>query len=850
MANPTEYNRGYSFTGYQANSPTDPLPGDHVDVELDEVSRALGETIDGLGDIRRSDGKLVNKITSFDSLDDNLRLRLMQAGNPITVESFDTIAQAAGTTIAVGKGSVLVGGYDAAGDCPPMLFAGVDVEPTHAGKFQDAGGRWWELTALEVDIRMVGGVSGAAAAVNAPALQAAVDIGRDVIVPRGDFDITGTKVFLQSGQKLTVDGNVTGRIATPWTAVQEVTRVTGSGTLSAGATVLHGNFTGFAVDDWLVVRVPDGSGGTTSNAAGWSFHKVSIAGSASQVTVTPGVRYSYGSYTVQKLTGIFQWTGTPTQGSREIIDTVLAGDLIAAGVVAGDVLRIENATGTDTPWAMLGEDPSIPGGEADRSYFEYAVVEILTSAHVVFKDEIAYAHVNPWFVKMNFISGVEIRGNGKVQQMQLDYCSDVVVQDVDSANLSVTNAYHVRVGEVASRRENLSSVDSRTMGFTFVRHLNIVAPMTSGTRWVSDNGALKLLGCIDYTIVNAQAWNTQITSGGSAMVPIFLDFYFTPYSGFCQRGIIQGATAGRPFGGAGISFWASGVRDVWFDNIIAERQFRVGHSSNVRLSNVKAGNFSFEDSRNGIFANNIQFSYCVVNNVDVFIGDLLVTYGTNGDNSNHCFSVLGNTGTVRLTNYHNLSATAADDTYFASNTTLSILDDCSDKVATISVQTGSSPGIIERRGCRFNGTQTGSAAQSGEWQLFADLTFRGSAYNAARMRMGSSHMFLGGSNEFRATINATPASATDGYAFDLVKRGSASWDPALIAAGASTSTTVTVTGAVLGDAVSVGFSTSLGGCIISGYVSSSGVVTVVLFNPTASGIDVSSGSLQVYAHRQ
>lgn len=603
-----------------------------------------------------------------------------------------------------------------------------------------------------------------APATQAAALQAALDVNGAVYVAPGDYDITGTKVFLKAGQKLTVDGTIAGRIATPWTAVHEVARVSGAGAATAADVTLFGDFTGFLVDEWLVVRIPDGSGGNQAiNQGGWSFHKVTIAGTNTQVGIgAPGLRYSYPSYTVQKLAGVTKWTGVPVQGSREIVDAGLAADLIAQGFVVDDVVRLENATGTDTPWAMLGENPGIPGGLANKSYYEYHVIEILDATKVVFKDSIAYAHVDPWFCRMDFISGIEVRGSGNVQQVQFDYVRDVSIQEINSANLSVTNAYHVKFGEVACQREDLGQVDSRTLGFSFVRHLNVTAATASGARWITDNAAIKALGCIDYTFNGVQAWNTQITSGGSALIPLFLDFYFTPYSGFCQNGIIQGAQLGRPYGGAGISFWASGVRDVWIDNVIAARQFRISHSSRVRLSNVQAGNFSFEDSRNGIFARGLQFDYSVVNNVDLFVGEQMVSYGTGGSNGNHCFEVLGNTGTVRLSDYHNLSALAADDTYFVSNTTLSILEDCSDVVCTTSVRTGSSPGVIERRGCRFFGTQTVSNAQLGEWQLTGDLFMRGSNFGGSRVRMSNTYLFTGATGELRVLVGSAPTSATDG----------------------------------------------------------------------------------------
>lgn len=68
MARITSYERGYSFSNFQANAPQTPLPGQKVDQELDNLQRTTRETIDGLNQIRRSDGKLQNGIVTLDAL--------------------------------------------------------------------------------------------------------------------------------------------------------------------------------------------------------------------------------------------------------------------------------------------------------------------------------------------------------------------------------------------------------------------------------------------------------------------------------------------------------------------------------------------------------------------------------------------------------------------------------------------------------------------------------------------------------------------------------------------------------------------------------------------------------------
>jgi len=74
--------------------------------------------------------------------------------------------------------------------------------------------------------------------------------------------------------------------------------------------------------------------------------------------------------------------------------------------------------------------------------------------------------------------------------------------------------------------------------------------------------------------------------------------------------------------------------------------------------------------------------------------------------------------------------------------------------------------------------------------------------------------------------------------------GTATWDPPRLDPGAQTTTTVSVSGASVGDTVSAGFSQDLRAMQLTAYVSNSGTVTVVLRNGTDATIDLASGILR------
>lgn len=71
------------------------------------------------------------------------------------------------------------------------------------------------------------------------------------------------------------------------------------------------------------------------------------------------------------------------------------------------------------------------------------------------------------------------------------------------------------------------------------------------------------------------------------------------------------------------------------------------------------------------------------------------------------------------------------------------------------------------------------------------------------------------------------------------------WNPSSIASGATTTTTLTVSGASLGDFTLASFSLSLAGLQLTSYVSAADTVTVVLSNLTGSAVDLASGTLAV-----
>ncbi|WP_217568808.1 hypothetical protein [Mesorhizobium sp. GbtcB19] len=96
------------------------------------------------------------------------------------------------------------------------------------------------------------------------------------------------------------------------------------------------------------------------------------------------------------------------------------------------------------------------------------------------------------------------------------------------------------------------------------------------------------------------------------------------------------------------------------------------------------------------------------------------------------------------------------------------------------------------------------------------------------------------------TSAATPYSSTGEIQVNGQLSATGTWDPASTANGASSSTTITVTGAAVGDMALASLSTvTAGNWHISAIVTSANTVTVSLENVTGATVDLASGTLKV-----
>lgn len=107
MADPQQYAAPYSFSGFQANNPTSPLPAPALDGEFAAIVVTTAQIIAALAEIRRSDGALKNGIVTFDSFESGLQLLLDPTNGQLVAAAVATAqaAQAGASTSATAAAS-------------------------------------------------------------------------------------------------------------------------------------------------------------------------------------------------------------------------------------------------------------------------------------------------------------------------------------------------------------------------------------------------------------------------------------------------------------------------------------------------------------------------------------------------------------------------------------------------------------------------------------------------------------------------------------------------------------------------------------------------------------------------
>lgn len=99
---PQPYVIAYSFSNFQANNPTKPLPAPALDAELANIATAIKSIDIALAYVQRSDGELRNGVVTYDSLSPELLWRLGLPRPPVRPVNVAQLKHSLALVAAVG----------------------------------------------------------------------------------------------------------------------------------------------------------------------------------------------------------------------------------------------------------------------------------------------------------------------------------------------------------------------------------------------------------------------------------------------------------------------------------------------------------------------------------------------------------------------------------------------------------------------------------------------------------------------------------------------------------------------------------------------------------------------------
>lgn len=322
----------------------------------------------------------------------------------------------------------------------------------------------------------------------------------------------------------------------------------------AGTKKITGNFSRFTPGGMVAVKLSDSAGGDVvyGNEAGMDFSRITSADVAS-VLLASGTRFAYQYPEVIELAAAVQYSGTLEADAH-----LIQGDY-SGFFSAGDIIRIENKTGT---YAV----------EAKPYYFELAKVLSVSTESIVLKARLNYGYTDPFIVKTSFIKSPKVYGKGRIKRLEIRQCDEPVVNGISVDRLIVGYNYDSSVGDINSRGVQEPSSVNHSYCFGRSKAFNIRA---GGSLGITDNAANKFMSCPGMQISNISADNSTAT-GTQGDYSLYIDALFTPYYCWNKNMIVDGVTAERPRSPVTRGVWFYGLRDSVVRNISGAQTFIQG----------------------------------------------------------------------------------------------------------------------------------------------------------------------------------------------------------------------------------------------------------------------------------
>lgn len=525
-------------------------------------------------------------------------------------------------------------------------------------------------------------------------------------------------------------------------ALASVTATGDFATNPVGSSSLAGNFSAFAINDQIVIYQVSGTGSAASgNEIGRHYATVTAA-SETSVSFTPVTALAFSSPKVMAAS----WVAMVGAVSGEATVSV------PTGAIAGDILRVETTSGTDTP------------DGSTSPYFELVRLKNVGTGEI--EDHLAYSHSSPIVSIVPTITNASVR-DGTVSRLTTSRTTGLAVANISTTRLSANEAYAFAFSNINGAG---TGADPIVMNVSHSRRGTITGVQASGARGTTDNGSMKFMSLLDSTISNVVARDAGRISGSQSLYPFFMDYYSTPYKGFCQNVTVSGVSAGwtknttTRRGG-----WLIGIRNSTVAGFTSPDGFMLQQAANVVLCGLRLGSGLYvKDTVGGCVINGFFAAFVSVEGGrDSMIGNGVLS-GAGSNNSSRTVwvrggAVVADSDRLRLHDIRSLVSDSSDTaTFYLQTATDLVLDGNQDRSGpTNSVQLGSSLGAVHYGLNRFANTIGQSAASNGAMTVPGDLRVGSTAYDRGRLILGSHYLWVDTTGDLRIK-SSVPSSDLDG----------------------------------------------------------------------------------------
>lgn len=453
---------------------------------------------------------------------------------------------------------------------------------------------------------------------------AAIANGATIFVPAGNYSGT-LSIINRSNLHIILDANTSLNyvLDIQGTGFSRSNTVTVTGSFTTGATTFNGNFSAYSPGQTVVIEQGTGGGSIPTD-----FGIVSTA-SGTQLVLTTGIRFTYTNPVISQV------ANTTRDGSSiPTFSNTIPGNYTPY-FVAGDVIRVENMTGTDSP-------------RGSSNYFEFARVASINSSAITLETALHSAYGTPWLAKENVASNVSIEGNqGFIQNAGVRFSRNVSIQNLST---NVLNAEYLYDAQLNHLHGNANNATGGAFYWTYIFNGAISNVNAYGGNAAADSGNIQAVSLQGVTLTNIATWQGTDTVQGS--YPFDMDFVFTPYEVPNAFDTITGISVGTTQSTVtGFSVFMAGLKSTSVTSLSTPAAFVLLNGSLATLSNINIGGSININSGTAYKLNNFSADSLTIGSTSAVSNSIFSNFtiaGGASENSNSAISVLSGSSNDRF----------------------------------------------------------------------------------------------------------------------------------------------------------------------------------------------------------